>query len=219
MSEDTEDKIKHALGIEAEPAAPTDQDDELPEGKLTERQERFCQQYILHGNAARAAREAGYSHDNARKIGSENLTKPDISARIEVLRKPILERYHMSKERILHELSVIAQSNVLDIATVNSDGHMVIDMRDMTREQAAAIAQVEVTHLPPIEEADGSFTPVLKTKVKMWDKMAALEKLAKQHGILDDKVEVTHKGLPETDPVALARQMAFMLEKGAREKK
>ena len=50
---------------------------------LNERQKAFADYYIELGNATQAAIKAGYSEDSARSIGSENLTKPDISAYIE----------------------------------------------------------------------------------------------------------------------------------------
>ena len=50
--------------------------------KLTPKQKAFCDYYIQTGNASEAARKAGYSEKNARKIGAANLTKVDISAYI-----------------------------------------------------------------------------------------------------------------------------------------
>lgn len=44
--------------------------------KLTQKQKRFCDFYIKYCDAARAAREAGYSEKTAKNIGSENLAKP-----------------------------------------------------------------------------------------------------------------------------------------------
>lgn len=49
---------------------------------LTRKQKKFCEYYIQSGNAADAARKAGYSEKTARNIGQENLTKPDIQAYI-----------------------------------------------------------------------------------------------------------------------------------------
>lgn len=51
--------------------------------KLTQKQRRFIDEYIISGNATQAAIKAGYSKKTARKIGQENLTKPDIKAAIE----------------------------------------------------------------------------------------------------------------------------------------
>lgn len=49
---------------------------------MTPRQKAFADYYLESGNAAEAARRAGYSEKTARYIASENLTKPDISAYI-----------------------------------------------------------------------------------------------------------------------------------------
>ncbi len=47
-------------------------------GKLTERQRRFCEEYLVDGNAAQAAIRAGYSVKIAKQVGQKNLTKPCI---------------------------------------------------------------------------------------------------------------------------------------------
>ena len=49
---------------------------------MTERQKRFCDEYLIDMNATQAAIRAGYSKKSAKSIGQENLTKPDISAYI-----------------------------------------------------------------------------------------------------------------------------------------
>lgn len=50
--------------------------------KLTAKQERFVEEYLIDLNATRAAIDAGYSPKTAKVIGHENLTKPYISAAI-----------------------------------------------------------------------------------------------------------------------------------------
>jgi len=47
--------------------------------KLTIKQKKFADEYIISGNATEAAIKAGYSKKTARMTGSENLTKPYIS--------------------------------------------------------------------------------------------------------------------------------------------
>ena len=49
---------------------------------MTKKQKRFVEEYLIDLNATQAAIRAGYSPDTAKSIGSENLTKPDIQARI-----------------------------------------------------------------------------------------------------------------------------------------
>jgi hypothetical protein len=43
--------------------------------KLTDKQERFCLEYVVDFNATQAAIRSGYSEKTANAIGSENLTK------------------------------------------------------------------------------------------------------------------------------------------------
>ena len=50
---------------------------------LTPRQQKFCDEYLISGNATDAAIKAGYSPKTAKNIGSENLAKPDLKAYIE----------------------------------------------------------------------------------------------------------------------------------------
>lgn len=57
--------------------------------KLTEKQRRFVAAYIKTGNAAEAARKAGYTGKNANIIGQQNLTKLYIRNAIEKRLKEI----------------------------------------------------------------------------------------------------------------------------------
>ena len=50
----------------------------MAEKKMTEKQMRFCDEYLIDLNATQAAIRAGYSKKTARKIAQENLTKPDV---------------------------------------------------------------------------------------------------------------------------------------------
>lgn len=51
--------------------------------KMTAKQMRFCDEYLIDLNATQAAIRAGYSEKNARNIASENLAKPNIKAYID----------------------------------------------------------------------------------------------------------------------------------------
>lgn len=54
---------------------------------LTQKQEKFCIEYIACRNATEAALRAGYSKKTAYSMGSENLKKPEVEKRIEKLRE------------------------------------------------------------------------------------------------------------------------------------
>ena len=55
----------------------------MAERKLTQKQQRFCDEYLIDLNATQAAIRAGYSKKTAYSIGQENLKKPEINAHIE----------------------------------------------------------------------------------------------------------------------------------------
>lgn len=60
---------------------------------MTPRQKKFCDEYLISGNATDAAVKAGYSRKTAKQMGSENLAKPDIRAYIDEQ----LEQLHSEK--------------------------------------------------------------------------------------------------------------------------
>jgi len=51
--------------------------------ELTDKQQRFVDEYLVDFNATQAAIRSGYSEKTARAIGAENLTKPDIAKAIQ----------------------------------------------------------------------------------------------------------------------------------------
>ena len=50
----------------------------MAEKKLTAKQQRFCDEYLIDLNATQAAIRAGYSEKAARQIATENMAKPSI---------------------------------------------------------------------------------------------------------------------------------------------
>ena len=76
--------------------------------KITDKQEKFCYEYVLHLNATKAAINAGYSEDTARQIGSENLSKPYIQKRINEMKANLAETAGISALRVIREHETIA---------------------------------------------------------------------------------------------------------------
>lgn len=69
--------------------------------KLTTRQQRFVDNYILSGNGAQSARDAGYSGKCANRIATENLSKPDIKQAIEEKQREIAEAKGITRDNAL----------------------------------------------------------------------------------------------------------------------
>ncbi|MCG0772129.1 putative terminase small subunit [Lactiplantibacillus plantarum] len=77
--------------------------------KLTPKQQRFADEYIKSGNAADAARKAGYSKRSARSVGQENLTKPDIKQYIDERMAEIASKRIMDATEAVELLTSIAR--------------------------------------------------------------------------------------------------------------
>lgn len=73
----------------------------MGEIRLTPRQERFADEFVLCGNATEAARRSGYSERTARQIASENLSKPVIRARIQALQQAQADQWEITRQDII----------------------------------------------------------------------------------------------------------------------
>lgn len=72
--------------------------------KLTPKQQRFVEEYLVDLNASAAARRAGYSAKRADAMGYENLRKPEIAAAIAAAREHLAERTARSVEQVMAEI-------------------------------------------------------------------------------------------------------------------
>jgi phage terminase small subunit len=71
---------------------------------MTQKQQRFVQEYCVDVNATQAAIRAGYSARSAGSIGAENLTKPEIASAISAVLARTAAKLELSKEWVLREL-------------------------------------------------------------------------------------------------------------------
>ena len=152
---------------------------------MTKKQKRFIVEYLVDLNATQAAIRAGYSPDTAGSIGSENLKKPEIRARIEKAIAERSKRTGINQDRIVMELAKIALLNPKGL--VNFDEATIKE--DAADEDVAAVASVRVKRFPT-KDGEG-----VEREVKMYDKTKALELLGRHLGMFKDKVEVS--GLDE----------------------
>lgn len=81
-------------------------------------QERFCLEYVLDHNAARAARNAGYSEKTARQQGYDLLTNPYIRQRIANLEREVAEKLKIEHHDLLKRLWDTATGDVNDLIRV-----------------------------------------------------------------------------------------------------
>lgn len=82
--------------------------------RLTVKQQKFADEYIISGNATQAALKAGYAKRSARSVGNENLTKPDIRTYIDAGLKKLHAEKVDSQEQIMEFLSAVRRGEVTE---------------------------------------------------------------------------------------------------------
>ena len=88
--------------------------------KLSEKQQRFVDEYLIDLNATQAAIRAGYSVKTANEQGSQLLAKLSIQQVISEKMAERSKRTGVNQDRIVLELAKIAFVKMIDV--VNSDG-------------------------------------------------------------------------------------------------
>lgn len=88
--------------------------------KLTPKQQRFADEYIKSGNAADAARKAGYSKQTARTVGQQNLTKLDIKKYIDERMAEIASKRIMDATEAVELLTSIARGETKETVYIGT---------------------------------------------------------------------------------------------------
>lgn len=76
--------------------------------KLTDKQMKFCEEYLIDLNATQAAIRAGYSETSARQLASEMLTKHNIQDYIAERQAALREKTLISTEWVVNRLKEIS---------------------------------------------------------------------------------------------------------------
>lgn len=169
-------------------------DEQNQHKKLTFKEQGFVDAYVgvARGNGTKAAVMAGYSQKTAAEIAYENLRKPHIQAAIS---KRVSE-YAMSPEEVLAAYADIARNAsivpLLELALRNQHGKAVsrpyielLDEDGNIKPEARFIKSMKLTTNTKAEEDT--------VAVELHDPMAALDRLAKYHGLAVNRTEITGK--------------------------
>ena len=159
--------------------------------KLTDKQQRFVEEYLVDLNATQAAIRAGYSKKTAKVIAAQNLSKLNVAAEIQSGRQKLSEKTGVTAERVIAELALVAFTNMQDYFRVNSEGQPELDCSTLTKEQAAALSEVTAEEVWRGKGDDAK--RMVRTKFKLHSKMSALDQLGKYFGLFITKVEHTGK--------------------------
>lgn len=152
--------------------------------KLTEKQKRFVEEYLIDLNATQAAIRAGYSEKTAYSMGQRLLKKVEIQIALQEAMNERQNRTEITQDMVLKELANIGFAKATDYAEINGPLVTIKPTGNLTKQQQAAIASIE----------QGNFG----IKLKLYDKVKALELLGKHLGMFD-KPEERRPDMEEDD--------------------
>lgn len=174
--------------------------------KLTPRQQRFVDEYLIDLNATQAALRAGYSTKGATVRGSELLANRKVQERLQDAMRARQERTELNQDWVLKQWQAIAEADPRELVQYvrgacpecwegklrdepNPDcpkcgghgkGHVVLtDTRKLSPRAAKLYAGVQLGR-------DG-------IKVNMRDQDGAVQNIARHLGMFPSKVELTGK--------------------------
>lgn len=145
--------------------------------KLTAKQQRFCDEYLIDLNATQAAIRAGYSKKTAKQIGQENLTKPDI--------KEYIEKRMAEKEKEL----IADQNEVMKYLSS-------VMRREKTESVVVTLSKEKSTYVPDSngtmrkQTVKEDIPQVVEIPARLSDANKAAELLGKAYGIYTEKVDM-----------------------------
>lgn len=150
-------------------------------GKLTEKQSRFVEEYLIDLNATQAAIRAGYKRSeytdtNANKI----LENTRVAEEIEKKMAERSKRTGINQDRVIQELAKLAFVNAADVIDVDT----ATVRGDAKPEDLACIASVKV------KRTTKGKSVIEEREVRFYDKKDSLVQLGRHLGMFKDKVEV-----------------------------
>ncbi|HLD89467.1 MAG TPA: terminase small subunit [Patescibacteria group bacterium] len=133
--------------------------------ELTAKEQRFCCEHLIDGNGSRAAIRAGYAVKSARVTASQLLTKPNIQAELERLRKQSESDAIATHDEVCRMLTNVIRCKLAHY--VRPDGS--VKLEDLTS--------------PGVQEVTIEDTPAgQRVRVKLRDPVGAAHELANMRG-------------------------------------
>lgn len=102
--------------------------------KMTEKQRRFCDEYLIDLNATQAAIRAGYSKKTAYSIGVENLKKPELKKYIDSRMAEKESELIADQDEVLKYLTAVMRGQTqAEVVVVENIGDYMSQARTMQK--------------------------------------------------------------------------------------
>lgn len=144
---------------------------------MTELQKRFCEEFIIDCSITNAGKRAGIQGDNVNITAWQIYQIPEVKDYISELRMGQSERTMVTADKVQAEISRLAFSDIRDY--YNEHGYLKLP-HELTDDAAAALAGIDIEENFMMGDKIGE-----TKKIKLYDKLSALDKLARRLGMFD----------------------------------
>ena len=149
--------------------------------KLTAKQQRFVDEYLIDLNATQAAIRSGYSVKTANEQGARLLANVSVQ---EAIAKEMAERSKrtgINQDRVVLELAKMAFVNIDDVVDIKTGAVK----ENASKDDLACIQSIKY------KKSEGINGTSVEREVKIADKKSTLELLGKHLGMWNDKFNLT----------------------------
>lgn len=147
---------------------------------MTEKQKRFCDEYLIDLNATRAYKAAYPTvkkDETAAAAAVRLLRNVKVQEYVDERQRERQERTEVTQDQVVRELAAVAFADLSGIVSLVGGRVIIRDTGELTEDQRKAIAGIKETQAG--------------IEIKMNDKLKALELLGRHLGMFKDKVEVS----------------------------
>lgn len=137
--------------------------------RLTPKQVRFVDEYLVDLNATQAACRSGFSPKSAGKIGSQLLGKTGIQNAISAAKFELASRVQIRQEEVIVELAAIAFAKIGDYIDCSENRWRLRPLSSLTPEQGRALRHAR--------QRENGF------ELRLHDKVRALDLLGQHLGL------------------------------------
>jgi phage terminase small subunit len=185
----------------------------MAKSKLTDKQEKFCREYVKDFNGAQAAIRSGYSKKTAKESAAQVLTNINVTERINELTKKQSEKSEVTAQMIIDEFKKIAFTS---IAHLHNTWITRKEFEDLTDDQKAAIQEIKTR--TRTEVINKTAYEIEEIQIKLYDKQRALENLGKHIGFYAEdnaqrKTGINHDELTTEELLLRARALNDIRDK------
>ncbi len=154
---------------------------------LTDKQQRFVDEYLIDLNASQAAIRAGYSPKTANRIGPQCLSKLVIQSAIQGAMAERGKRTEITQDRVLEELALIGFADMKDFIKIDDGGAIQAYPLDSLGEGKSRIIRKVKEKRTIKSTPEGDQILESTYEFELCDKVKSLEMIGRHLGMFADK--------------------------------